>query len=158
MQKQLLLPRKCRLIGYILLPFALTFLIAAYCYDYSISFLHYHPENESKNTGLFGPEFLFSKNFYADFTGTIAIILTFVALFMIAFSRLKNEDEYVSHIRLSALQTSVYANYFILLLSALLMFGGHFLMIMEINLFTILILFILIFNYSIYLKPRLSKS
>ena len=103
-------------------------------------------------------EILFSKNFAADYSCTIAMIFTFVSLFMIAFSRLKHEDEYVAYMRLRALQWSVYANYLILILISLLFFGFTFLVVMQVNLFTILILFILIFNYSLYIKPRLSKN
>ena len=49
-----------------------------------------------------------------DLSGTIALIATFLSLFMIAFSRERREDEYVMQVRLKALQISVYTNYLIL--------------------------------------------
>lgn len=155
MKNRLLLPRKCRMIGYAILPFSITLMIAVYHFEFSFPFLRYHIP---KDSGWFPPGFLFDKGFYADYTGTIAIIATFICLFMTAFSRLKQEDEYVAYTRLKALQLSVYVNYIILFLSSLLFFGMTFLMVVEINLFTILILFIIIFNYSLYIKPRLSKT
>ena len=88
----------------------------------------------------------------------VGMVLTFIALFMISFAREKHEDEYVSIVRLQALQISVYANYMILGLSSLAMFGSIFLVVMQINLFTILILFILIYQYKLNIKPRFSKN
>ncbi len=158
MNNKLLLPRKCRLIGCILLPFASTLLVAVAYFDVSIPFLHYNTKQAKLSGDWFPPGFLFTRNFYADYTCTLAMIVTFISLFMIAFSRLKQEDEYVSYVRLRALQLSVYINYIILLIASLLFFGLTFLAVMQINLFTILILFILIFNYNLYLKPRLSKT
>jgi hypothetical protein len=158
MNNKLLLPRSCRLAGYIILPFAITLLIAVYHFEFSFSFLHYNEIKGKQNSSWGGPGFLFSKDFYADYTGTVAMLITFACLFMAAFSRLKHEDEYVAYIRLRALQLSVYVNYIILVVTSLLFFGFTFLMVMEINLFTILILFILIFNYNLYIKPRLSNN
>ena len=160
MKNLLLLPRKCRPIGCILLPFAATLLIAYYWFNYSIDFLKYHPDAKGKVGYIFSEqtEFIFSKHFAADYTGTVGMVFTFLALFMIAFSREKHEDEYVGFVRLRALQISVYANYIILGLTALTLFGSNFLAVMEVNLFTILILFILVFQYQMKVKPRISKS
>ena len=158
MNNKLLLPRRCRLIGFVLLPFSITLLIAYYSFGFSIPFLKYHLALE-QTAGIFtSNDFVFKNNFAGDFTGTVGMVATFMSLFGIAFSRLRHQDEYVEFIRLRALQLSVYANYLILVITALTLFNTTFLMVIEINLFTILILFILIFNYSLYIKPRLSKN
>lgn len=86
------------------------------------------------------------------------MVATFISLFMIGFSAEKNEDEYVSSIRLHALQWSVYINYFILAVASLLIYGFSFLWVMELNLFTLPVIFILIFNFNLHIRPRLSKS
>jgi len=160
MKNLLLLPRRCRPIGCIMLPFSILLLVAYYHFDYSIRLLKYNPDKKGQIGYIFTDqaEFILSKNFAADYTGTLGMICTFIALFMIAFSREKHEDEYVGIVRLRALQISVYANYMILGLTALTLFGSSFLMVMEINLFTILILFILIYQYQLHIKPRFSKS
>jgi len=153
---QLLLPQKCRLAGFILLPFAASLLIASYYFDFSLSFLNH---TNKAGAGTFdNAGVIFSKNFSADYTGTVAILLTIVSLSMIAFSREKNEDEYIVSVRLRALQISVYANYIILGITALMFFSTSFLMVMQINLFTILILFIIIYQYQLHIRPKFSKN
>ncbi|MCW3122598.1 MAG: hypothetical protein JWQ38_2090 [Flavipsychrobacter sp.] len=157
MRNRLLLPRKCRAVGLLLLPFAIALLIAYYQFDFSLSFLKYHLV-DGQQPDIFAKEadIVFRRGFSADYTGTVAMVVTFASLFMIAFARLQHEDEYVEYMRLRAMQLSVYANYLILVVTALVFFSTTFLMVMEINLFTILILFILIFNYSIHIKPKMS--
>ena len=159
MKNKLLLPRICRPIGCMLLPFAIILLLAYYEFNFSCSFLKFNPDKKGEIGYLFTDqkEFILSKNFAADYTGTVGMVFTFIALFMIAFASEKQEDEYVSHVRLQALQISVYANYVILGLTSLIMFGSTFLVVMQVNLFTILILFILIYQYSLIIKPRFSK-
>lgn len=156
MKNLLLLPRKCRLVGCILLPFSVALMVAFYSYNYSIPFLQ-HNLDQQGNSFSGRNDFILSKTFSADYTGTVGMVLTFISLFMIAFSREKNEDEYVGFVRLKALQISVYANYLILGLIALTLFGVSFLLVIELNLFTELILFILIYQYHLHIKPRLSK-
>lgn len=157
MKRKLLLPRQFKTIGWILLPFAITFLIAVYSYSFSVPFLQYHPER--KNDFFMGRgDFLLQKNFSADLSGEAALLFTFISLFMIAFSAGKNEDEYVSAVRLHALQVSVYFNYLVLAISSLFIYGLSFLMVMELNLFTILVIFILVFNFNLHIRPRLTKS
>ena len=160
MKTQMLLPNKCRIAGCILLPLAIALLIAYYNFDYSIGFLRYHVAKAVPVDYVFSgtQDYIFSKNFAADYTGTVGMIAAFASLFMIAFSKEKQEDEYVRYVRLNALQISVYANYIILALAALLLFGFSFLMVMELNLFTILILFIITYQYQLRIKPRLSKT
>ncbi|MBS1587921.1 MAG: hypothetical protein JSS82_20495 [Bacteroidetes bacterium] len=157
MKRKLLLPHPFKAFGWILLPFAITFLVAVYSYNFSVPFLQYHPER--KNDFFLGKgDFLFQKDFSADLSGEAALLCTFVSLFIIAFSAEKNEDEYVSAVRLHALQVSVYFNYFVLAISSILIYGLSFLMVMELNLFTILVLFILVFNFNLHIRPRFTKS
>ncbi|OJW77280.1 MAG: hypothetical protein BGO69_18005 [Bacteroidetes bacterium 46-16] len=157
MINRLLLPRSCKLWGLVLLPFAFALLIAVYNYSFSIPFLKY---NMGQSGDVFSgkQDFIFNGGFSTDFSGELSLLLTFGSLFMIAFSAEKNEDEYVSSVRLRALQLSVYANYIILAITSVFIYGLSFLMVMELNLFTILIIFILIFNFDIHIKPRLTRS
>jgi len=157
MKRKLLLPNKCKTIGLALLPFAIVLLIAVYHYDFSIPLLQY---NLKPNNNLLGgnSDFIFSKNFGADLSGEVAMLATFISLFMVAFSAEKNEDEYVSSVRLHALQLSVYINYIVLAVTSIFIYGFGFLMVMELNLFTIPVLFILIFNFNLHIRPRLSKT
>ena len=160
MTKHLLLPNKFRLLGYVLLPFSLAWLIAGYGFDQSVfPFLEYS-RGEKTSVGIFGSggDFLFSPSFTANFNGELSMMLTFISLFMIAFAKEKVEDEYVRMVRLKALQISVYANYIVLAVASMLIYGLSFLYVMELNLFTILVLFILIYNYHLNIKPRFAKN
>ncbi len=160
MKNHLLLPNKCRLIGYVLLPFAMTWLVlTSFCEVTVFDSLRIN-QGGTNSSGLFSGsgEFLWSKNFSADLNGTIAITMTLLFLFMVAFAKEKKEDEYVRMVRLRALQVSVYVNYVILLLTTIFIYSTSYLLVIEINLFTIPIIFILVYNYFLHIRPRLIKS
>lgn len=85
----------------------------------------------------------------------IICILMIVGAIMVAFSKEKYEDELVSSIRLRSLVWATYANYAIILLALLFGFSMYFAWFMGLNMFTVLILFILKFNWSL---AKLRKS
>ena len=157
MKNSLLLPRKCRLIGSIMLPFAMAWLIAGYFGQHSVfPFLRY---NMTSGKGdIFPPDFILSKNFYTDFNGELSLLITLICLFMIAFSREKVEDEYVRMIRLRALQISVYTSYLVFAVASVFIYGVSFLYVMFVNVFTVLLIFILVFYYNLHIKSGIPKS
>ena len=133
-----------------MLPLFSALFIAVYRFDFLFSFLAtrmHQPE------GMAG--FLNGNNNLAD---EFAIGGVIISLFMIAFSRLRHEDEYTGSIRLKSLQIGVYANYAIFILLTFLVYDGDYLSVLLYNIATILILFIVVFNFNLYLKPRLSKT
>ncbi len=148
MKNTLLLPRACRLTGIILFPFFLALFIACIYYDFSFLFLN---TPHGKGAGLMD----FSNN---NLTDEVAVSGGIISLFMIAFSKLKREDEYVSYIRLKSLQWGVYANYAIFVLLTCTIYGDGYMNVLYYNIATILVLFILIFNYKLYIKPRFTKT
>lgn len=75
-------------------------------------------------------------------TNELAGILLIVSLVFIAFSREKQEDEYISKIRLESLLWATYINYGILVLSLMFLYNFAFLWVMIFNMFTLLIIFI----------------
>lgn len=75
--------------------------------------------------------------------------------FCVAFSREKLEDEWVNRVRLESLQWSVYLNYALLLIALLVVYDEGFFYVMVYNMFTILIFFIIRFNFVLYVKDRL---
>jgi len=81
-----------------------------------------------------------------------------ISLCLIAFSRLKKEDEYIRDIRLRSIQLSVFLNYVYVLILIWTVYGIDFLLSVCQNLLTILVLFILIFNFNLYIRPLLFKS
>jgi hypothetical protein len=71
------------------------------------------------------------------------------------YSKEKVEDEYINMIRLEAMQIAVYVNYSILLLSNIFCYGVLFLMVQLINIITIPLIFVIIFQYRLH---RLAKE
>lgn len=139
MKKLLLLPHSLKKAGYILiLPF-LTLGIAYMGWDFTISWLDYHPMQKG--------EFSFMNSNFTDEFATIGLI---ISLFFIAFSKEKIEDEAIQFFRLEALQWAVYANYLVLIMAVLFCYGGLFFTVMTINLFTVLIIFIARFRFVLY--------
>lgn len=87
-----------------------------------------------------------------NLTDEMVAIIVLVALILIAFSEEKEEDEWVSKIRLESLQWSVYANYALLILAILFIYDMYFFQALIYNMYTILIFFILRFNYVLRVK------
>lgn len=90
-----------------------------------------------------------------NLSGTIIGVLFILGAVMVAFAKEKQEDEFISKIRLESLLWATYINYAILFFCFLFFYGVGFMYVMIFNMFTILVLFILRFNYVIY---RTSKS
>lgn len=79
-------------------------------------------------------------------------ILVLITLVMITFSEEKHEDEWISTIRLEPLQWSVYANCILLILCILLIYDVYFFQALIYNMYSILLLFLLRFNYVMRVK------
>jgi uncharacterized membrane protein len=69
---------------------------------------------------------------------------------MVGFSKEKNEDEFITNLRQSSLYWAVIVNYILLLFAFVFLYGIAFLNVMLYNMFTILIIFIVRFNYVLY--------
>jgi hypothetical protein len=90
-----------------------------------------------------------------NLSGTIIGILFILSAVMVAFAKENHEDEFIGKLRLESLLWATYINYAILLFCFLFFYGVGFMYVMIFNMFTILVLFIIRFNYVIY---RTSKS
>lgn len=138
-----LLPFKVKRLGWITLLPAMILGIMVMYFDFEIpGFSVVVPYEKPLFSG-------FSKN---NLTDELVSIIVIVSLILIAFSEEKEEDEWVSKIRLESLQWSVYANYILLILAILLIYEMHFFEALVYNMYTILILFILRFNYVLRVK------
>ena len=80
---------------------------------------------------------------------SLFFILPFAMLLWV-YSKEKQEDEYIGTIRLYAMQWAIYANYAILLIANLFVYGAGFLYVMMFNLATIPIIFLIVFHYRLY--------
>ena len=157
MFKQMLLPNTCKKIGWVLLiPSALVgfFLM--------LTDLESKLKIESKVFALYNDEFLGSSKHFgiisADITNTLVGIVFIIGAMMVAFSKEKNEDEYIANLRLSSLMWAVWVNYTLLLLSFIFIYGMGFLHVMIYNMFTVLIIFIGRFNIILFKNKMISTD
>jgi len=88
----------------------------------------------------------------------IASVLLIVGLIFIAFTKVKNEDEFTSKLRLESLLWATYINYGLLILAIMFVYGLGFLNVMAYNFFTILIVFIIRFRFVLWKSFKSEKS
>ena len=160
MKQTLLLPNRFKTIGwFILIPATIAgiFLMAT---EYEANLL------TTKVFAIFNDDLFFGNNesygvrnnftvITTDVTNTLVGILFIIGGIMVSFAKEKREDEFIANLRLTSLMWSVWVNYALLLLSLIFVWGLAFFNVMVYNMFTILIIFIIRFNYILY---RNSKS
>lgn len=153
MKVNYLFPNRYKRIGwFILIPSAIIGQISLF-YEYEPSFLDYNVpaifvDDLFKDKQLFG---MVQNNILNEIFG----ILIIISALLVAFSKEKLEDEYISKIRLESLVWAVYVNYGILLFAFIFIFDFSFLWVMIFNMFTVLLFFVLRFNWQI---SKLEKS
>jgi hypothetical protein len=154
MKLNFLFPNKFKSIGWFtLIPSAIIGL-STLIYEYEPSFLDFNvpaifvDELFSVNKKTFR---MVTNNILNEILGVLIIISTF----FVAFSKEKSEDEYISKIRFESLAWAVYFNYAILILTFLFIYDFAFLWVMVFNMFTVLLFFIVRFNWQI---SKLKKS
>ncbi|WP_462255315.1 hypothetical protein [Ferruginibacter sp.] len=89
-----------------------------------------------------------------DITNTVIGALFIIGAMLVSFSKEKNEDEFIANVRLSSLLWAVCVNYILLLFCFVFVYGTSFLSIMLYNMFTVLIIFIIRFNYLMYKNSK----
>lgn len=80
----------------------------------------------------------------------IAIIGTSIGAILATCSREKVEDEMTEQLRLNALLSALYINYAILIVCSLAIYDLDFLQVMLYNMFTILLIFMVVFRWKIW--------
>ena len=109
----------------------------------------------------FGKSKFNTKNIHLDeninLTDELALTGIIIALLFIAFAREKTEDEYIAHIRLESLKWAVLINYILLLLATWLVHGFAYIDVMMYNMLTVLIIFIIRFNYALNRNKKITE-
>lgn len=148
-----LFPNKYKRVGWlVLIPSSIIGLL--------VILFDYEPDSLFFNVpAIYSDEILGESKFIGrvrnNILNEIIGVLNILSLLLVAFSKEKGEDEYISKIRLESLVWAVYVNYGILLLSFLLIYNLTFLWVMIFNMFTILIFFIVRFHWQI---SRINKT
>lgn len=80
----------------------------------------------------------------------LVVIGLVVSLLLASFSREKDEDECIAHLRMQAWTMAVVSNYLILIVVTLCIYGMSYLNFMAVNMFTVLILFLVVFHWKLW--------
>ena len=152
MKLNYLFPHKWRKFGWIVFIPSVVFGLITVITEYEPGFL------DMRVPGIFIDEILgksrvigfTTNNILNELLGAMVII----SGLLVAFSKEKNEDELISKIRLESLVWATYVNYGILLLSIIFVYGLSFFWVMVFNMFTILLFFIIRFNWQIKLLNK----
>ena len=149
METKFLLPNKFKKIGWILLVVSIILWIyVSFILKSEIEFL------QMNTFAIIGSEFVKETKYFSfintNITYTLNGILFIVGGLLVVFSREKNDDEFISKLRLLSFQWSVLINYLLLLFLFLFVYGLDFLNVLIYNMFTTLILFIMRFHYLLF--------
>ncbi len=146
MKTKFLFPNKYKVIGWMMLIPAAVLGIVMMITNYQPAFLEVNVF--SLTTQAFGDSqtHCFKNNISDEL---LAILFTVGAL-LAGFSKQKNEDEYIASIRHDSLLWATYVNYGLLILSVIFVYDIGFFNVMVYNMFTVLIIFLLRFNFMLY--------
>lgn len=89
-----------------------------------------------------------------NLTNTLVGALFIVGGIFVGFSKEKKEDEFIANLRLSSLLWAVWVNYILLFLAFIFVYGMAFFTAMIYNMFTVLVIFIVRFNYILYKNTK----
>ena len=156
MKTKFLFPNKYKKIGWLMM-------IPAILFGLFMIFTDFKPEALSLPMfTIFSHESLFGGGGVKYFsvirtnvTNELAGIFFLISAIMVAFSKAKSEDEFITKIRMESLVWSTYIHFGILLFGMLFIFDLEFFTFMIFNMFTLLVLFIVKFNYMLYITKKL---
>lgn len=152
MKTTMLLPNKFKKLGwFILVPATIAGLILS-VNDREISWLNV------KVFAMFNSNFSESSSFrFIDdnITNELVGLLFIVGAILVAFTKEKKEDEFIAALRLKSLLWAVFVNYALLFMAFLFVYGFSFYSVMVYNMFTVLIIFIVRFNYVLYKNSKI---
>lgn len=98
-------------------------------------------------------------HFFSDnVANEIFSIIFILGALMVAFSKVKHEDEFIAKIRMESLVWSIYFNYAVLIFCILFFYGYGFFFVMVFNMFTTLIFFIIRFHFILYRSKKSLKN
>lgn len=147
--KSLLIPNHYKKIGWILLIPSL----AAGLFYMFVTELPFNPKIWT--FGYFGNELLSQPKSpirldKIELIPNLISVLLLIGGLLVMFSKEKKEDEYINQIRLNSLQNSVLLNYILLFFCIVFIHGIPFFHVMVYNLFTVILIYILRFQFLIY--------
>ena len=141
MKNSLLIPGKYKVIGWIIFILSACLGIATMYWEFKIP-------------GFALP--IKKIDLFVDYnlTNEFALAGLVIGLMMISFAKEKMEDEYLSLLRLKCWQWSVLISFGVLFILNFVFYGTAFYSFLIYNMFTVPLIFIVKFNFSLYLLRR----
>jgi len=140
MLSKLLLPHHLQKVGWaMLLPFAVLTFFCAF-YEFKFSWLDMSP-------GTLSEVFNFEDR---NLTNEIAIIGLLFSLFLISFSKEREEDEYIQKLRLDSILVACYVYFLVNVVGTALFYGIDYLSFIFFNMFSIPVVFIVRFRWVMF--------
>ncbi|HEY5409003.1 MAG TPA: hypothetical protein VIJ92_18065 [Ginsengibacter sp.] len=156
MSNKLLLPNRYKKIGWaILIPSTILGVILAF-HEFGEAWMH-APVFAMANDGI-NDNYKYFTVSDANITNTVIGLLFIIGAMLVSFSKEKTEDEFIAEIRLSSLLWAVCVSYILLLIAFVFVYGSPFLDVMVYNMFTVLIIFIIRFNYILYKNTKTAAN
>ena len=155
MKTNYLFPHKYKKIGWVvLIPTLIIGIVFFGAEPEFLDFKIFTLLNDSIVLDSEGTRWLSENNLFDEIIG----ILLIVSSMLVAFSKEKKEDEFITNLRLKSLTRAVYINYGILLFSMFTVFGLGFFFVAVFNIFTFLLIFISIFNFNLWKFKKSAKD
>lgn len=152
MPSKLLLPNGYKKIGWcILIPSTIVGIILAF-HEFGAGWIWariFAIANDGKDG-----KYLYLATRETNITNTVVGVFFIIGAMLVSFSKEKNEDEFIAEIRLSSLLWAVWVSYILLLIAFIMVYGSPFFDVMIYNMFTVLIIFIIRFNYILYRNAK----
>ena len=149
MKTHYLFPNQFKLLGWILFILGTVLAVLMVSLNIEPEFLDLKVFALASKPNFMGEAEFFSihqNNMLSELVGLMLII----GLVIIAFSKEKTEDEFIAKLRLESLVWATYVNYIILALSIIFIYDEVFFWVMILNMFTILLFFLLRFNWILF--------
>ena len=157
MKTHFLFPNKFKIIGWILFIPSLIFGIYAWLSNYDFDTYY-----RKQVFAIICKPILEDTKFFKIITNGILdeFILCCIIIggILVAFSRLKNEDELISKIRYESLVWATYFNFAIMLFATLFVYDYAYFTVLIANTFSMLFFFIIRFHYLIYKLNKTSND
>ncbi len=152
MSNKLLLPNRYKRIGWIILiPSTILGIVLAF-HEFGEAWIH-APVFAIASDGI-NDNYKYFAVSDANITNTLIGSFFIIGAMLVSFSKEKNEDEFIAETRLSSLLWAVCVSYILLLIAFVFVYGSPFLDVMVYNMFTVLIIFIIRFNYILHKNAK----
>ena len=151
MKRTFLLPHRCKIAGWIVMvPLVIVWLL--YWLDnIEAPLMNFPPFGDGLgNLGKVGK----IAGTIVDHWPTAYIIAIAASMMMVAFSRERDEDEYVASVRMKSLMISFWVDFTILAIATVTIYNFDYLYVMSTQMFLVLFLHIAIFNISMAVIRR----